>query len=158
MKEITVAVHRNLKPVKPKQQWSKWILRRSLAIVCGIVVIVGLAACGGASGQSASAMRIVRAPVENGNVEQGRQLLADYGCGACHVIPGVTGANAHVGPPLTEWSQRQYIAGSLPNTLDNLIVWIMNPQGIEPNTVMPVLGVREQEAIHMSAYLYSLGN
>lgn len=103
-------------------------------------------------------LNIQRQSVTGGDVGRGRQLLADYGCGSCHQIPGIRGANALVGPPLDGWSQRHYIAGSLPNTLDNLVVWIVNPQGVEPNTAMPTLGVSDEEARHMSAYLYTLGN
>jgi cytochrome c len=90
--------------------------------------------------------------------ELGRHLLADFGCGSCHYIPGVAGANAYVGPPLNNWSQRRFIAGSLPNIPENLTTWIVVPQSIEPDTAMPSLGVTQQEARHMSAYLYSLGN
>lgn len=123
-------------------------------------ITLGAAACRGNEnrGQQGMAMRIERQPVSEGNIETGRRLLHNYGCGSCHTIPGVTGANAHVGPPLTNWSQRHYISGTLPNTLNNLIVWIINPPGIDPNTAMPVLGVSEDEARHMSAYLYTLGN
>lgn len=81
-----------------------------------------------------------------------------YGCGSCHAIPGVTGAVGTVGPPLTDWSERTYIAGSLLNTPDNLITWIMHPDAIEPGTVMPNLGVAEETARHMAAYLYTLGD
>lgn len=129
-----------------------------LFFALGLLVMFGLVGCEGALNQPGPAMRIARQPVEGANVEQGRQLLYDYGCGTCHTIPGVPRAHTHVGPPLTDWSQRHYIAGSLPNTLDNLVIWIMYPQLIEPNTAMPVLGVTQEEARHMSAYLYTLGN
>ncbi|GAB4515309.1 MAG: hypothetical protein OHK0046_18590 [Anaerolineae bacterium] len=96
--------------------------------------------------------------VPDGDVETGRQLLIEYGCGSCHSIPGIPQANALVGPPLDDWSQRRYIAGSLPNTLENLMGWLINPQAIEPGTAMPNLGVNQAEARHMSAYLYTLGD
>ncbi len=94
--------------------------------------------------------------VPNGDVERGRRALRDYGCGSCHKIDGVPGAVSYVGPPLDGWAVRQYIAGTLPNTPDNLIRWIMHPQAIEPGTAMPDMDVTEQDARDMSAYLYSL--
>ncbi len=93
----------------------------------------------------------------DGDWEQGRKLLSSYGCGACHYIPGIAVGNSYAGPLLTNWSQRSFIAGNLPNTPENLIKWIVDPQAVEPGTAMPVLGVSEEEARHMSAYLYSLG-
>jgi cytochrome c1 len=63
-------------------------------------------------------------------------LIAKYGCGACHQIPGVEGADGLVGPPLTNIGSRVYIAGVLPNTPDNLAAWIQNPQSYVPGNAM----------------------
>jgi hypothetical protein len=52
----------------------------------------------------------------SGNAERGRQIIEGYGCGACHMIPGVRRANGLVGPPLIYFSRRTMIAGELPNT------------------------------------------
>lgn len=97
-----------------------------------------------------------RHEVEGGDVERGRVRIAAYGCGSCHAIPGVPGANATIGPPLDAYAERTYIAGSLRNRPDALVRWIMNPQAIEPGTAMPDLGVSEQDARDIAAYLYSL--
>lgn len=97
-----------------------------------------------------------RHEVEGGDVERGRIRIGAYGCGSCHDIPGVPGANATVGPPLDAYAERAYIAGNLPNRPDQLVRWIMNPQAIEPGTAMPDLGVKEQDARDIAAYLYSL--
>ncbi|MEQ8673822.1 MAG: c-type cytochrome [Aggregatilineales bacterium] len=132
--------------------------QRLILITIFLSLVLGLSACLGDANQSSMAMQSEHQSLEGGDSERGQQLLYDYGCGSCHTIPGVPGANTYVGPPLNEWSQRHYIAGSLPNTPENLITWIQNPQQIEPGTAMPILGVNEQEARHMSAYLYSLGN
>lgn len=82
--------------------------------------------------------------------------MRDYGCHTCHLIPGVPGANSLVGPPLTAWAERQFIAGALPNRPNELIAWLQDPQAIEPQTAMPNLGATEQAARDMSAYLYTL--
>lgn len=94
--------------------------------------------------------------VAGGDPERGAQALHAYGCGACHVIPGVPGAVAYIGPPLDGWAERHYIAGTLSNTPDNLILWLREPQTVEPGTAMPNMDVTEQDARDMSAYLYTL--
>lgn len=91
-----------------------------------------------------------------GDANAGRQALVNFGCGSCHTIPGVRGADAMVGPPLNAWSRRSFIAGRLPNTPENLVHWIVTPQTVEPGTAMPNLGVSEREARDMAAYLYKL--
>ena len=94
--------------------------------------------------------------VAGGDPQRGAVALRTYGCGSCHAIPGVPGAVAYVGPPLDAWAERHYIAGTLLNTPDNLIHWLRDPQAVEADTAMPNLGVTEQDARDMSAYLYTL--
>ena len=95
-------------------------------------------------------------PVVGGEAGAGRQLVADYGCGSCHMIPGVSGAAGLVGPPLDHFARRAYIAGEVPNDADFLVRWIEVPQAIEPGTAMPNLGVTEGQARSIAAYLYTL--
>ncbi|MFR9778591.1 c-type cytochrome [Micromonospora sp. MS34] len=92
-----------------------------------------------------------------GRPDRGAQLIATYGCGSCHAIPGVDRADGLVGPPLTRFGARSYIAGELPNNADNLRRWISDPQGVEPGTAMPNLGVSAIDAQDIAAYLYTLG-
>lgn len=89
------------------------------------------------------------------DVERGRMALTQYACQACHSIPGVTGPDTFVGPPLAGLSQRKYVAGVLPNTADNLARWIRVPHEIDPQTTMPTLGVTARDARDMAAYLLS---
>lgn len=91
-----------------------------------------------------------------GDPVRGAVALQAYGCGSCHSIPGIADAEALVGPPLDAWGDRQYIAGRLLNEPELLVEWIRFPQAIEPGTVMPNLGVSEQDARDMGAYLYTL--
>ena len=91
-----------------------------------------------------------------GDPERGRRLMAAYGCGNCHTVPGLDGADAMVGPELTNTARRVYIAGVLPNTPDNLMRWIQHPKLVDSLTAMPELGVKEGEARDMAAYIYSL--
>ena len=92
----------------------------------------------------------------SGDWRLGQQDIERYGCGSCHVIPGVTGARGLVGPPLIDWSQRTVIAGELPNTEDNLVHWIRDPQSVWPGNDMPNLGVTDAQAHDIAAYLYTI--
>jgi cytochrome c len=103
---------------------------------------------------SCSGERRVVAP-KLGDPERGRVALNGFGCGACHVIPGVRAARGMVGPPLTGFARRSYIAGQL-NSPDNLVRWIAYPQAVAPGTAMPDLGVSPSVARDMAAYLYTL--
>lgn len=91
-----------------------------------------------------------------GNWQRGQELIVKYRCGACHVIPGVYNANGKVGPPLIWFAQRTYIGGELPNSPQNLVRWLLDPKAVEPGTAMPDLGLSEQEARDVAAYLYTL--
>jgi cytochrome c oxidase assembly factor CtaG/cytochrome c2 len=91
-----------------------------------------------------------------GSVDRGKSAIGKYGCGSCHTIPGVDGAEATVGPPLTGIAVRGYLAGHLPNSPDNMIKWIQHPQRIDPQVVMPEMGVTDQDARDITAYLYTL--
>ena len=94
--------------------------------------------------------------VAGGDAARGKVALEHYGCGSCHVIPGVRAAEGMVGPPLIWFGRRTVIAGEVANTSDQLIRWIIDPSTIEPNTAMPNVGVTPQDARDMAAYLYTL--
>lgn len=96
------------------------------------------------------------AEVPGGHPERGARLIEQYGCGSCHTVPGVRGADGLVGPPLTRFGARSYIAGQLPNNGTNLQRWIRDPQGVEPGTAMPDLSVTDVDAEDIAAYLFTL--
>ncbi len=123
-----------------RQQFGRWL---------GLLALFSLTGC-------AAIAETNETPVLNGDIEAGRVALVAYGCHSCHTIPGVVGANSLAGPPLTGWAERAYIAGALPNEPDHLVAWIRYPQAIEPGTAMPNLDVTEEDAVNMSAYLYTL--
>ena len=118
------------------------------------VLFVILSAFAAGCGRPASAVQAEQATA--GSTDLGRHLLYSYGCGSCHVIPGVAEARGTVGPPLDGFGNRLYIAGSLQNTPNNLFRWIAQPQEVEPGNAMPDLGVTEDQARQMAAYLYTL--
>ena len=114
-----------------------------------IVVLLFLSACSG----EVNGVPEPRSSSKD-SVEAGRRLIASYGCGVCHFIPGVPGADAMAAPPLNRFYERGYISGEVPNTWDNLINYLQDPQGVEPGTLMPNLGVTEDEARDIAAFLY----
>ncbi|MGQ9371757.1 c-type cytochrome [Azospirillum sp. ST 5-10] len=89
--------------------------------------------------------------------ERAQAAFRRHGCGTCHVIPGVAGANGQVGPPLTAMARQVYVGGVLPNLPENLEAWIRDPVAIDPRTAMPDLAVTDGEARAIAGYLYSVG-
>lgn len=105
---------------------------------------------------------LVRLPVEERFVvpaadpDRGRTLLSSHGCVGCHTVPGVPGADGRVGPRLDRLREQAYIAGVLPNSPQNMVIWIQRPKEVDPKTAMPNLGVSEADARDIAAYLYSV--
>jgi cytochrome c len=130
---------------------SSWKRMNPKAILLGflVAIIVFLSACSG----DVNGVPEPRNSSDS-DIQAGRQLIASYGCGACHTVPGIAGADGMAAPPLNRFYERSYISGEVPNTWDNLIRYIQHPQDIEPGTVMPDLGVQEEEAREIAAYLY----
>lgn len=91
--------------------------------------------------------------------ERGRLALRLYGCRTCHMIPGLVGRfDVRVGPPLDELGSRAYVAGVLANEPEAVVHWIMDPQSVDPLSAMPDLGVSEDVARDVAAYLYTVAS
>jgi cytochrome c2 len=105
---------------------------------------------------TSSRVRAAYVTTGGGNARTGRDDIRKYGCYACHTIDGVPGAHGLVGPPLDGIGNREFIAGELPNTPENIMRWIQHPRQVEPHTVMPEMGVTEQDSRDIAAYLYTL--
>ncbi|KAB8041741.1 c-type cytochrome [Janthinobacterium aquaticum] len=97
-----------------------------------------------------------RAPFDGNSIARGKVALTQFACQACHLIPGITGSQVLVGPPLDQLAKRRYLAGRLPNTPEHLQQWIRDPQSVKVHTAMPNLGVDADDARDMAAYLLSL--
>jgi cytochrome c2 len=95
-------------------------------------------------------------PAATGDPAKGKQLISQYGCTACHVVPGVEGPRGEVGPSLDHVATRPVIAGALPNNLPNLLQYLQNPQVVNTQNIMPNLGIKPDEARDIAAYLYTL--
>lgn len=94
--------------------------------------------------------------VQPPSVERGRMAMRQYVCVTCHEIPGIVGPNAPVGPPLDGIASRATLAGLLPNTTQNMVRWLREPQRVNPDSAMPDLGVSERDARDMAAFLQTL--
>ncbi|MCW5659437.1 MAG: c-type cytochrome [Burkholderiaceae bacterium] len=95
-------------------------------------------------------------PAHEPSAERGRIAMRQYLCVTCHVIPGIVGPNAPVGPTLDGIAKRAVIAGLLPNTPENMVRWLREPQRVNPDGAMPDLGVSERDAHDMAAFLQTL--
>jgi cytochrome c len=130
-------------------------MRKALVIV--IIALAVLATALYAQRHSArSYARREAIRLTGGSPEHGRELVSHYGCNACHTIPGVAGPQSTVGPPLDRIINREFLAGELPNTSANMQRWIREPHSVEPKTAMPDMGVTEQDAKDITAFLYTL--
>jgi hypothetical protein len=91
-----------------------------------------------------------------GNEQLGREKSAALGCTSCHVIPGVRGGDARVGPPLDKIASRSYIGPGLSNTPQNMIRFVQHGRQLDPKAAMPDLHLQEQDARDIACYLYTL--
>lgn len=91
-----------------------------------------------------------------GDAHAGLKATQRYLCATCHVIPGIVEANQHVGPPLGGIAGRAFIAGVLPNTGENMVRFLRDPQAIDPLSAMPALGLTEQDARDIAAFMATL--
>jgi cytochrome c2 len=74
------------------------------------------------------------------------EIITTRGCSACHFVPGIPQAVGTLGPSLKGFSSRPRIAaGRLENTEENLRRWLQNPKAVLPATMMPNLGLDDEE-------------
>jgi len=88
--------------------------------------------------------------------QSGKQFFFAQTCVNCHAIGG-TRAVADAAPDLTHLAtRRQLVGGVIPNTPENLTLWLRNPQLIKPGCKMPNFGLNEDQLKQMTAYLEEL--
>jgi cytochrome c len=121
--------------------------RSGLILILGLVLL--LSACQGDEPAPVE--------VEGGDPDQGAMLVGEYGCIECHYIPGVEGPHGTNAPGLQLWANRGVVAGAARNNPENVIAFLMNPNSVQPGSAMPNLGISEEEARHITAYLFTLG-
>ena len=79
------------------------------------------------------------------DVQKGQELVQQQPCLNCHSIRGKGGK---VGPDLSDVGTRLQPAF--------IYLWIENPQSFEPNTLMPNLGLNDEQLYPLTRYLMSL--
>jgi cytochrome c2 len=138
-----------------------------LALVATVAIAVVLVTMnpsmlnGKASGTPNQLGAVAAAPggapvVEPGSpAAEGQQLIASQPCVGCHTIPGIPGATGTVGPNLAGIASRTKIAGGAVNNTspDDLKKWILNPPALKPGTLMPNVGLTDDQATKVVAYL-----
>ncbi|MBW8869528.1 MAG: cytochrome c oxidase subunit II [Acidobacteriales bacterium] len=88
--------------------------------------------------------------------EQGRRVFEEQACMNCHTISG-TAANGRFGPDLTHLMSRATIAaGIVPNTPENLKIWITTPDELKPGSLMPAMHLNDLQNAQLVAYLTTL--
>lgn len=128
---------------------------RLVAVTAAICVILAASILGWKVEGDRSEMVRTAVAMTSGDPSQAPTLLVRFGCGGCHTIPGVPGADGKVGPDLADLRERVYVGGVLWNSSDNLIGWIVDPQRFSPHSAMPATGITEAEARDVAAYLYA---
>lgn len=119
-----------------------------------ILLTMLLAACNRAETPQATTAPPAAPPAK---VEQGKQVAARYGCGVCHVIPGVPEAMGALGPSLAGVASRPTISdGVVQNTPANLTQYILKPGSMNPRSRMPPMGLDNEEAEAVTAFLLTL--
>jgi len=103
---------------------------------------------------------------EDPMVTLGRETFLNSTCVACHGVEG-TSAQGVIGPNLTLFGARSTLgAGIMENNRENLVRWIIDPQGIKAAVAMPgteypggnwpATGLSDGEVEAVAAYLLSL--
>lgn len=118
---------------------------KTLVLIACTIALVGC-------GPSAEVKRWA-AEATGGDPDHGQSALHKYGCISCHTVDGISG-DASVGPPLVRMAARSYLAGNLENSAANITRFIQHPRQVHNDTAMPEMGVTDQDARDIAAYLY----
>lgn len=124
---------------------------RHLLLQFGLLSVAGLLS-GCTGGKVLGSYKVAT----GGNAIRGEQVIVQYKCGSCHTIPGIPRANGVFGPPLNEMARRSIVAGEFPNEPEILTRWVQSPTSMKPATAMPDLGLSNQQARDVAAYLETL--
>lgn len=90
--------------------------------------------------------------------EAGRTAFLEQGCGSCHAVRGLPGAEGEIGPDLTHVGSRLSLgAGWLDGSVGNLAGWIASAQHIKPGNRMPSFDRMDGPTLRaLAAWLESL--
>jgi cytochrome c1 len=131
-------------------------MKTTISIIVLILIVGGAAAAVVPAYVMEKQNRKVAIELTGGDPSKGEVAIGHYGCSSCHTIPGIRGADAMVGPPLTKMGTRTYIGGVLKNTPDNMMAWLKDPPGVDAKTAMPNVHLGDEDARDIACYLYTL--
>ena len=90
------------------------------------------------------------------SARMGQYVFEHEACISCHTVAG-TVATGRYGPDLTHLMSRETIAsGAIPNTKENLLAWIGDPNQIKPGCLMPAMHLSDKQDEQITAYLMTL--
>jgi cytochrome c oxidase subunit 2 len=94
--------------------------------------------------------------VEDPAASAGRTAFLAQSCVNCHRVRG-TSAQGRYAPDLTHLMSRQTLAsGMIPNSPENLLRWVADPQPIKPGCLMPAFGLTDRQREDIVRYLLTL--
>jgi cytochrome c len=96
------------------------------------------------------------AAMTGGDVSRGRAAISKYGCAGCHSFTCFDNAGSSVGTTLDRIASSTLLGRQLPNTPENIMKWLQDPQQIDPKSPMPDMGVTDGDARDIAAFLYTL--
>ncbi|HET7220800.1 MAG TPA: c-type cytochrome, partial [Vicinamibacterales bacterium] len=95
-------------------------------------------------------------PPSSAEAQHGQALFRSTTCVMCHSVRG-TIAGARLGPDLTHVATRGHLAAAtLPNSRDNLLRWIADPQHVKPGNHMPSSDLSRRDLEAIASYLETL--
>lgn len=156
MQHGRMAFHIRASTPEEFQTWLKHMqtLGAAPAAAAGDSVHTASAGASVQQGESAAPADSTAKAAQPAGYAEGEKLFKMKGCVACHSLAAHNAPKGMVGPNLANVGARAYIAaGTLKNDDINLARWIREPQSIKKGVLMPNLGVTEEEAKSLVAYL-----
>jgi mono/diheme cytochrome c family protein len=86
----------------------------------------------------------------------GRALVLEKGCAACHTFPDIGWPRGGLGHPLDGFADQGLIAGRVPNQPGHLVRFVRNAPALVPGIAMPATPMSDQDAHDVAAYLLTL--
>jgi cytochrome c2 len=85
------------------------------------------------------------------------EVMRTKGCTACHIIPGIPEAKGTMGPTLKGMGTRKRIVGGMfGNTDKNMRRWLKYPKKLKSGTMMPNVGLSDDEVESLVQYFKTL--
>lgn len=129
--------------------------RRAVLLATAALLLLAGAGWGGWAALQRQERQAIARALTGGEPARAPALMIRYGCGGCHAIPGVPGAEGRVAAPLSGLRERVFIGGVARNSAENLMAWIVDPRALSPRSAMPRTGITPEEARDVAAYLYA---